>query len=98
MPRFDTDRRPHSLQMASGTSSSSAGTQHEDRSLGSRATYFPRQLSISDDSILNNRVDEAGLLAIAGNKVVLGEPGMGKSELMRELGRWLGVEAITAIR
>lgn len=66
--------------------------------MGSTAIYFPRQLSISDASILDNRVDEAGLLAIAGDKVVLGEPGMGKSELMRELGRRLGVEAITAIR
>ncbi|MCG4256748.1 NACHT domain-containing protein [Acetobacter senegalensis] len=40
----------------------------------------------------------AKFLALDGNKVILGEPGMGKSELMRELGRHLGVEPVTAIR
>jgi hypothetical protein len=64
----------------------------------STPVYFPRQLLISNASILDDRVDEAGLLTLAGNKIVLGEPGMGKSELMRELGRRLGVEAVTAIR
>lgn len=62
------------------------------------AFYFPRRLLLSDASILNNQVNEAGLLALAGNKVLLGEPGMGKSELMRELGRRVGGERITAIR
>ncbi|MER8438744.1 hypothetical protein [Mesorhizobium sp. M1393] len=62
------------------------------------AVYFPRRLTLTDASILDNRVDEAGLLALVDNKVVLGEPGMGKSKLMRELGRRLGVEPITAIR
>lgn len=84
--------------MVSGTSPASAGTQHEDASSGAAAVYFPRRLSVSDASILDNRVDEAGLLALAGNKIVLGEPGMGKSELMRELGRRLSFEPITAIR
>lgn len=60
--------------------------------------YFPRRLSISDTSTLDNRLDEAGLLALAGNKIVLGEPGMGKSALIHELGRRLGVEPVTAIR
>lgn len=60
--------------------------------------YFPRSLALTDASILDSRVDEAGLLALAGNKVVLGEPGMGKSALMRELARRLGVELVTAVR
>lgn len=60
--------------------------------------YFSRRLSLTDASNLNNRVDEAEFLEIPGNKVVLGEPGMGKSELMRELGRRLGVEPVTATR
>lgn len=70
----------------------------EDSGVSSAAAYFPRRLSISDASILDNRVDESGLLALASNKIVLGEPGMGKSELMRELGRRLGIEPVTAIR
>jgi len=61
-------------------------------------TYFPRRLAINEEGILDNSVDEAGLLALTGNKVVLGEPGMGKSELMHELGRRLEVKPITAIR
>lgn len=40
----------------------------------------------------------AEFLALDGNKVILGEPGMGKSELMREFGRHLRVEPVTAIR
>lgn len=84
--------------MASGTLSASDGTHHEDTNLAQAAVYFPRQLLNGDASILDNRVDEAGLLKLTGNKIVLGEPGMGKSELMRELGRRLGVEAVTAIR
>ncbi|ARP67207.1 MULTISPECIES: hypothetical protein [Mesorhizobium] len=62
------------------------------------AAYFKRRLTISDTSKLDPGVDEPGLLALAGNKIVLGEPGMGKSELMRELGRQLIVEPVTAIR
>ncbi|MBZ9908083.1 hypothetical protein LB557_18900 [Mesorhizobium sp. BR115XR7A] len=84
--------------MASAASPASAETQDEDTGLAPAAVYFPRRLTLTDASILDNRVDEAGLLALAGNKVVLGEPGMGKSELMRELGRRFGVEPITAIR
>lgn len=60
--------------------------------------YFPRRLAISEEDLLDNGVDEAGLLALPGNKIVLGEPGMGKSELMRELGLRLGVNLVTAIR
>lgn len=60
--------------------------------------YFPRRLAISEKDFLDSRVDEAGLLSMPGNKIVLGEPGMGKSELMRELGRLLEIEPLTAIR
>lgn len=61
-------------------------------------TYFSRRLAIKQEGLLDNSVDEAGLLALPGNKIVLGEPGMGKSELMRELGRRLGIEPVAAIR
>ncbi|ESY13910.1 hypothetical protein [Mesorhizobium sp. LNJC394B00] len=62
------------------------------------ALYFPRWLTLADATIDNSRVDETGLLTLAGNKVVLGEPGMGKSELLGELGRRLSAEPVTAIR
>lgn len=70
----------------------------EDASCLLEPAYFPRRLAISEKDLLDNRVDEAGLLALPGNKIVLGEPGMGKSELMRELGRRLGANLVTAIR
>jgi len=69
-----------------------------DSAGATESAYFPRRLAVSDAAILDNSVDEDGLLALAGNKIVLGEPGMGKSELMRELGRRLGVEPVTAVR
>lgn len=84
--------------MASAASPASAETQNDDAGLAPAAVYFPRRLTLTNASILDNRFDEAGLLALAGNKVVLGEPGMGKSELMCGLGRRLGVEPVTAIR
>jgi hypothetical protein len=62
------------------------------------ACYFPRHLRIIDDQGQTRTVDEAELLARAGPKVVLGEPGMGKSELIVELGRKLSVQPITAVR
>jgi hypothetical protein len=65
---------------------------------GNATTYFPRRLTNGNASLLANRVDEEGLLELDGPKIVLGEPGMGKSELMRELGRRLGVEPVTATR
>lgn len=84
--------------MASGLSAVSIETQSEDATIAPAAVYFPRRLTLTDASTLDNRVDEAGFIALAGNKVVLGEPGMGKSVLMRELGRRLGVDPVTAIR
>ncbi len=65
-----------------------------------RATpgYFPRRLQLSDPEEAARHVDESGMLATTGAKIVLGEPGMGKSELMRELGRRLDMEPVTALR
>ncbi|ALM86994.1 hypothetical protein ASB57_14980 [Bordetella sp. N] len=60
--------------------------------------YFPRRLAISEKDLIDSSVDEAELLALPGNKIVLGEPGMGKSKLMRELGRRLNLDPVTAIR
>lgn len=84
--------------MASGFSPVTAGTQNHELNRTPAGVYFSRRLKFSDASILDNIVDEAELLTLAGNKVILGEPGIGKSELMRELGRRLGVEPVTAIR
>lgn len=84
--------------MEIGSSPASAEMQDHDASSAPAAVYFSRRLTLNDATILDNRVDEAGLLALDGNNVVLGEPGMGKSELMRELGRRLGVKPLTAIR
>lgn len=60
--------------------------------------YFSRHLLITDSLGQVRIVDESELLTILRSTVVLGEPGMGKSELIRELGRQLGVEPITATR
>jgi hypothetical protein len=62
------------------------------------SNYFSRLLCSSDEHGRSLKLDEAGVLAVAGPKVVLGEPGMGKSELIRELGRRLDVQTVTASR
>lgn len=62
------------------------------------AVYFSRHLRFADAKGTTYRVDEAGLLEVKGAKVALGEPGMGKSELIDELGRRLGVEPVSAVR
>ncbi|MDP9412507.1 MAG: ATP-binding protein [Pseudomonadota bacterium] len=59
--------------------------------------YFVRRLRPHDEGMADF-VDEAGLIGVPGAKVVLGEPGMGKSELLRELGRRLDIEPVSAIR
>jgi len=43
-------------------------------------------------------VEDAEILTIAGPRIILGEPGMGKSELIREVGRRLDIHPVTAIR
>lgn len=60
--------------------------------------YFPRHLRTTDDKAQVQNVDEDEVLAIAGSKILLGEPGMGKTELMQELARKLGIQSITAVR
>jgi hypothetical protein len=62
------------------------------------ADYLSRCLRLVDDKEPTRKIDEGGLLTIIGPKIVLGEPGMGKSELIRELGRKLSVQPVTAIR
>lgn len=84
--------------LAAATASIPMDDHAEDAGRLLAPAYFPRRLAISEKDLLDNRVDEAGLLALSGNKIVLGEPGMGKSELMRELGQRLEVEPLTAIR
>lgn len=64
---------------------------------GPAAGYFARRLRSHDENIADF-LDEAELIGIPGAKVVLGEPGMGKSELLHELGRRLQVKPVSAIR
>ncbi|MGE8705365.1 MAG: NACHT domain-containing protein [Achromobacter sp.] len=84
--------------MSNGTASPQIHDYSEDAKLMLPHAYFPRRLAIIEEGTLDSIVDEAGLLALTGNKIVLGEPGMGKSELMHELARRLEVELLTAVR
>lgn len=70
----------------------------EPEVLPTRDEYLPRRLSGSIDEATSEPVDEDRLIRISGGVVVLGEPGMGKSELMRELGRRTGTRPVSAIR
>jgi hypothetical protein len=67
-------------------------------SQGRTGGYFPRWLTAADDTSPTEPLSEAGLAALNGPRIVLGEPGMGKSELMGEFGQRLGVEPVTATR
>lgn len=60
--------------------------------------YFPRRLRLADAGVLDDAFDEAGLIGRGGATVVLAEPGMGKSELLSELGSRLGIRPVSAIR
>jgi hypothetical protein len=66
-------------------------------SVKAAVSYFPRRLRAQDGS-RTWEVGEGGVIAIPGPKVILGEPGMGKSELVRELGQRLNVQPLTAVR
>ena len=65
---------------------------------GATAGYLLRHLRFTDSKGDSRQVDESEMLATTGPKIVLGEPGMGKSELMRAAGRRLEVTPITARR
>lgn len=60
-------------------------------------SHFPRRLR-ADDGNQIWEADDADVLAIAGPKVVLGEPGMGKSSLLRDFGQKMDVQLLTAVR
>ncbi len=61
-------------------------------------SYFLRHLSFTDDQNQRQIVDEAQLVATTVPRIVLGEPGMGKSALIGEIGRLLGVSSLSAMR
>jgi hypothetical protein len=63
----------------------------------SRDIYFARRLHTSDAQG-SRWVEEEELLTIHGSVIILGEPGMGKSEMMRDLGHRLGTKPVTAVR
>lgn len=60
--------------------------------------YFPRRLRMEDAQGITRQVGEAEILEIPGPKVLLGEPGMGKSRLIFELGSRLNIAPIAAVR
>lgn len=60
--------------------------------------YFPRRLQLMNGKEQGSIIDDMALLSIDGPKVLLGEPGMGKSTLMDELARQLDTTSITALR
>lgn len=64
----------------------------------STTEYFPRQLQLSMNQGRSRQIDEDELLEIAGPKIVLGEPGMGKSRLIQEIAKRLGVKVVQASR
>ena len=84
--------------MALGVSQTSSPAQDSAEGSTSPTLYFARRLTLLDDAQLDCALDETALVRLAGNAIILGEPGMGKSELMRELGRRLDVEPVAATR
>ena len=61
------------------------------------STYFRRKLRILDEAS-EGKILDSELLSLERCVVVLGEPGMGKSELIGELGRVGGVAPVSAPR
>lgn len=61
-------------------------------------SYFPRHLRDMNEDEWAQKIDEQTLIDLQGPKVILGEPGMGKSELIREIGRRLNIKPIAATR
>lgn len=69
-----------------------------DNSVGAvESTYFRRKLHILDEASQSEIIDTE-LLSLERSVVILGEPGMGKSELIGELGRACGVAPVSATR
>lgn len=60
--------------------------------------YMPRRFQLHQDDGSVRQLSEIEFLTLAGSKVVLGEPGMGKSEFMSAAGRHFEVEPIRASR
>jgi hypothetical protein len=60
--------------------------------------YFPRRLHYQCDDGQSSQIEDVALLTLAGPRILLGEPGMGKTELIQQLGRTIDVEPITAVR
>ncbi len=61
------------------------------------STYFRRKLRILDEASESEILDSE-LLSLERSVVILSEPGMGKSELIGELGRACGVAPVSAPR
>jgi hypothetical protein len=61
------------------------------------SSYFRRKLRVIEEG-LGREILDSDLLALERSIVVLGEPGMGKSELIGELGRAGGVAPVSAPR
>lgn len=59
-------------------------------------SYFSRYLRVHPDGTQDQKIDEQALIELQGPRVILGEPGMGKSALIHEIGRRLGIKPITA--
>ncbi len=59
--------------------------------------YFPRTLTALDEPDMGD-IQDADLLSIARPIVILGEPGMGKSEMIRYLSQMAGVTFVSASR
>lgn len=85
------------MTVASNESAIGTGL-HNQQSDGLTAYYFPRRLRIIDAQGEMRQVNEAAILSMPWPRIVLGEPGMGKSRLIAELGQRLGVQPITAVR
>ena len=70
--------------------------QPDAAAAGSEPSYHSRSLRPFDGD--GPSIDERQLLAIRGPRIVLGEPGAGKTRLFEELGRRVGGSPVTALR